>query len=251
MPGHGTLGPCGATFSSCSPPGQHPFPMSAEGGCWCPSAIQETTTPPRATTWGRLLLQRWASTREPRPKRLANLGTGAVYELEDRLLALVPSTYMNHSGQACAAGLAAGLEPGRLIVPPRRQGPAPRPGQVQAFGRRRGPQRGWRSVIEHLGTQDVGPAQAGHRTLPASPPRVRARGVDGGGMGADRGGWTPPSRGSWSSWREPRRSMACPVRSTPPPSGRHRPGKSLELAGFFWETGPSRPFRGALLAPGP
>ncbi|HWQ10533.1 MAG TPA: aminoacyl-tRNA hydrolase [Holophaga sp.] len=103
---------------------------------------------------GRLLLQRWAAAREPAPRRLRALGTGSVYELGDGLLALVPSTYMNHSGQACTEGVAAGLDPGRMIVLHDDKDLPLGLGRFRLSGGDAG-HNGLASVIEHLGTQDV------------------------------------------------------------------------------------------------
>ena len=103
---------------------------------------------------GRLLLQRWAAVREPGPRRLRALKTCSVDELGAGLLALVPSTYMNHSGQACAEAVRAGVEPGRLIVLHDDKDLPLGLGRFRLSGGGAG-HNGLASVIEHLGTQDV------------------------------------------------------------------------------------------------
>lgn len=65
---------------------------------------------------GRLMLQRWVDSRRREPQRLHAFATGNLYDLGEPLLALVPSTYMNLSGQVCAEAVAAGLDPSRMIL---------------------------------------------------------------------------------------------------------------------------------------
>jgi len=64
---------------------------------------------------GRLMLQRWMQGRcSPRVRR--RLGSGAIYDLKPPFQALVPGTWMNLSGQACAEAAAAGCGPERMIL---------------------------------------------------------------------------------------------------------------------------------------
>jgi len=65
---------------------------------------------------GRLMLMRWMQERCPAPRVQRRLGTGTLYALNPAFTALVPGTYMNHSGQACAEAAAAGFDPARMIL---------------------------------------------------------------------------------------------------------------------------------------
>ena len=65
---------------------------------------------------GRLMLQRWMADHRPEPRLLHPFRSGALYGLGDPYLSLVPGTYMNHSGQTVAEAVAAGFEPGRMIL---------------------------------------------------------------------------------------------------------------------------------------
>ncbi|HZU52717.1 MAG TPA: aminoacyl-tRNA hydrolase [Holophagaceae bacterium] len=65
---------------------------------------------------GRLAVQRWMAARDLAPKPLKKLPSGTLYGLTERLQALVPATYMNLSGLACAEGVKAGLDPARLVL---------------------------------------------------------------------------------------------------------------------------------------
>jgi len=64
----------------------------------------------------RLLLQRWMNRHCPNPGAIHRFQTGTLYRLREPLLALVPGTYMNLSGQVVGEAVAAGLDPVRLIV---------------------------------------------------------------------------------------------------------------------------------------
>ena len=64
----------------------------------------------------RLLLQRWIGNRGLDPKVARQFSTGRVYSLTQGLQALVPATYMNHSGHAVAEALAAGLPRESLLL---------------------------------------------------------------------------------------------------------------------------------------
>lgn len=65
---------------------------------------------------GRILLQRWLDTHAPRAGAVHTFATGTLYALMDPFLALVPGTYMNLSGQACAEARDAGFDPARFLV---------------------------------------------------------------------------------------------------------------------------------------
>ena len=65
---------------------------------------------------GRLMLQRWMAGHCPHPGAAHRFKTGTIYALGEPFLALVPGTYMNLSGQACAEAVAAGFEPERMIL---------------------------------------------------------------------------------------------------------------------------------------
>ena len=65
---------------------------------------------------GRLMVLRWMEAKGLAPKPRKKLPSGTLYGLNDRLQALVPATYMNLSGLACAEGMKAGLDPARFIL---------------------------------------------------------------------------------------------------------------------------------------
>lgn len=65
---------------------------------------------------GRLLLQRWMADRDLAPAPSRRFSSGALYPLTERLQALVPSTYMNLTGEVCAQADAAGIYARRLIL---------------------------------------------------------------------------------------------------------------------------------------
>jgi len=65
---------------------------------------------------GRLLLQRWMADRDLAPKASKRFPSGALYPLTSELQALVPSTYMNLSGEVCAQAAAVGIYPRRMIL---------------------------------------------------------------------------------------------------------------------------------------
>jgi PTH1 family peptidyl-tRNA hydrolase len=64
---------------------------------------------------GRLMLMRWMQTHCPAPRVARRLRTGTIYQLEPPFQALVPGTYMNLSGLACAEA-AASHDPARMIL---------------------------------------------------------------------------------------------------------------------------------------
>ena len=65
---------------------------------------------------GRLMLQRLIEDRGLRPAVLEQLPSGRLYGLGPTLQALVPATYMNHSGQALREALDRGLPAKSLLV---------------------------------------------------------------------------------------------------------------------------------------
>ncbi len=65
---------------------------------------------------GRLALIRWMEDCKLAPRILKKLPSGTLYGLTDALQALVPATYMNLSGQACAEAVKAGLDPARFVL---------------------------------------------------------------------------------------------------------------------------------------
>ena len=65
---------------------------------------------------GRLMLMRWMQEHCPGPRVARRLRTGTLYDLKPPFQALVPGTYMNLSGQACAEAAAAGFDPARMIL---------------------------------------------------------------------------------------------------------------------------------------
>lgn len=64
---------------------------------------------------GRQMVQQWMAARGVEPREVRRFATGTLYDLGG-LLALVPATYMNLSGQVCAEAVQAGLDPARLVV---------------------------------------------------------------------------------------------------------------------------------------
>ncbi|HNX30725.1 MAG TPA: aminoacyl-tRNA hydrolase [Holophaga sp.] len=103
---------------------------------------------------GRLMIQRWMSSRRCQPERVRALETGALYDMGPSLLALVPSTYMNHSGKACAEAVAAGLDPARMILLHDDKDLPLGLGRFRLKGGTAG-HNGLASIFECLGTQDL------------------------------------------------------------------------------------------------
>lgn len=58
---------------------------------------------------GRLMLQRWIANRDLQPPVKRKFPSGTLYGLTDQLQALVPSTYMNLSGEVCIQADEAGI----------------------------------------------------------------------------------------------------------------------------------------------
>ena len=103
---------------------------------------------------GRLLLQRWMADRDLAPPPQKRFPSGALYPLTEGLQALVPSTYMNLSGEVCAQAEAAGIYPRRLILLHDDKDLPLGTGRFRLNGSEGG-HNGLRSIFEHLGTQDI------------------------------------------------------------------------------------------------
>jgi PTH1 family peptidyl-tRNA hydrolase len=103
---------------------------------------------------GRLLLQRWMADRNLAPAPNRRLPSGAVYPLGQHLQALVPSTYMNLSGEACAQAEAIGIYPRHLVLLYDDKDLPLGTGRFRLSGSDGG-HNGLRSVFESLGTSDV------------------------------------------------------------------------------------------------
>ncbi|MDR3682476.1 MAG: aminoacyl-tRNA hydrolase, partial [Geothrix sp.] len=103
---------------------------------------------------GRLLLQRWMADRNLAPAPKQRFPSGTLYPLTDRLQALVPTTYMNLSGEACAQAAAAGLYPRRMVLLYDDKDLPLGTGRFRMNGSDGG-HNGLRSVFECLGTRDI------------------------------------------------------------------------------------------------
>ena len=103
---------------------------------------------------GRLLLQRWMADRNLAPKPSTRFPSGSVYPLAPGLQALVPSTYMNLSGEACAQAHAAGSYPRRMILLYDDKDLPLGTGRFRRNGSAGG-HNGLGSVFERLGTTEV------------------------------------------------------------------------------------------------
>ncbi len=103
---------------------------------------------------GRLLLQRWLADRNLAPAAGKRFPSGTLYPLTEGLQALVPSTYMNLSGEACAQAAAAGLYPRRLVLLHDDKDLPLGLGRFRLAGSDGG-HNGLRSVFECLGTSEI------------------------------------------------------------------------------------------------
>ena len=103
---------------------------------------------------GRLLLQRWMADRNLAPAPAKRFPSGTLYPLAEGLQALVPATYMNLSGQACAQAAAAGVYPRRMILLHDDKDLPLGTGRFRLDGSAGG-HNGLASVFEHLGTQAI------------------------------------------------------------------------------------------------
>jgi peptidyl-tRNA hydrolase, PTH1 family len=103
---------------------------------------------------GRLMLQRWMADRGLAPAPSKRFPSGSLYPLTGQLQALVPSTYMNLSGEACLQASSAGTYPRRLVLLHDDKDLPLGTGRFRMNGSDGG-HNGLRSVFECLGTQDI------------------------------------------------------------------------------------------------
>lgn len=103
---------------------------------------------------GRLVLQRWMDPHCRKPERVHAFKTGNLYDLGEPLLALVPSTYMNLSGQTCVEAVAAGFDPKNMILLHDDKDLPLGMGRFRLTGGAAG-HNGLTSVFDQLGTQDI------------------------------------------------------------------------------------------------
>lgn len=103
---------------------------------------------------GRLMLQRWMAAHVPVPSVVRKLPSGTVYRLGDSFLALVPATFMNLSGVACAEALRADYDPARMLVLLDDKDLPLGLGRLRVSGGDGG-HNGMASVIEALGRPDI------------------------------------------------------------------------------------------------
>lgn len=103
---------------------------------------------------GRLMLQRWMAALALNADPLRLFKTGTLYSLAPRIQALVPATYMNHSGQVCVEARQVGLDPGRLLVLFDDKDLPLGTGRFRMKGRANG-HNGLGSIMELLGTEEV------------------------------------------------------------------------------------------------
>ena len=103
---------------------------------------------------GRLLLQRWMADRDLAPAPKKRFPSGALYRLTEHLQALVPSTYMNLSGEVCVQVEAAGVYPRRLVLLHDDKDLPLGTGRFRLNGSDGG-HNALKSIFEGLGTPDV------------------------------------------------------------------------------------------------
>jgi PTH1 family peptidyl-tRNA hydrolase len=103
---------------------------------------------------GRLMLQRWMADRNLAPAPSRRFPSGALYPLVQGLQALVPGTYMNLSGEACAQAAAAGLYPRKLVLLYDDKDLPLGAGRFRLDGSDGG-HNGLRSVFQCLGTSEI------------------------------------------------------------------------------------------------
>jgi PTH1 family peptidyl-tRNA hydrolase len=103
---------------------------------------------------GRLLVQRWLDARGLSPKASKRFAAGALYPLTERLQALVPSTYMNLSGEVCAQAEGAGIYGRRMVLLHDDKDLPLGLGRFRLDGSDGG-HNGLKSVFQHLGTEKV------------------------------------------------------------------------------------------------
>ena len=100
------------------------------------------------------MLQRWMAAHCPQPAVVHTFGTGALYRLKHPFLALVPGTWMNLSGQACAEAVKAGFPAAQMILLHDDKDLPLGEGRFRLSGSDGG-HNGLKSVFEHLGTRDL------------------------------------------------------------------------------------------------
>ncbi|MBK9794972.1 MAG: aminoacyl-tRNA hydrolase [Holophagaceae bacterium] len=103
---------------------------------------------------GRLMLQRWMADRDLAPAPTRRFPSGSLYPLKAGLQVLVPSGYMNLSGEACAQAAAAGIYPRQLVLLHDDKDLPLGTGRFRLNGSDGG-HNGLRSVFDLLGTQDI------------------------------------------------------------------------------------------------
>ena len=103
---------------------------------------------------GRLLLQRWMAERNLQPAPRKRFPSGTLYPLTEVLQALVPSTYMNLSGEVCAQAAVAGIYPRRMVLLYDDKDLPLGTGRFRLNGSHAG-HNGLRSVFECLDTPDI------------------------------------------------------------------------------------------------
>ena len=103
---------------------------------------------------GRLLVQRWLADRTLAPAPRRRFPSGTLYPLRARLQALIPSTYMNLSGEVCAQAAAAGIYPRTMLLLCDDKDLPLGTGRLRLSGSDAG-HNGLRSVFECLGTEDI------------------------------------------------------------------------------------------------
>lgn len=103
---------------------------------------------------GRLLLQRWMEDRKLNPPVVKKFASGRLYGLTPKLQALVPSTYMNLSGEVCFQAARAGLDPRKLILLYDDKDLPLGTGRFRLDGSDAG-HNGLKSVFDELGTSKV------------------------------------------------------------------------------------------------
>jgi PTH1 family peptidyl-tRNA hydrolase len=103
---------------------------------------------------GRLVLQRWMADRGLAPAPAKPFPSGALYPLADNLQALVPSTWMNLSGEACAQAEGAGLYARRMVLLYDDKDLPLGLGRFRLDGSDGG-HNGLKSVFQYLGTEKI------------------------------------------------------------------------------------------------
>lgn len=103
---------------------------------------------------GRLMLMRWMQRQVEAPRAVRRLPSGTLYGLTGAFQALVPGTWMNLSGQACAEAAAAGCPPERMVLLYDDKDLPLGLGRFRTAGSDGG-HNGVKSVLHHLQRQDL------------------------------------------------------------------------------------------------